>query len=64
MNEERCENCKHKTRLKHNFQVGNGFEETFCCTLFSKEKDGFVVQVELSDMCEMYEKGGADNGNL
>jgi hypothetical protein len=47
--------------LKHNFRVGNGFEEAFCCTLFAKEKDGFVTQVELSYVCEMYEKGGDDN---
>ena len=61
MNDVRCENCKHITMLKHNFRVGNGFEEAFCCTLFAKEKDGFVIQVELSDVCEMYEKGGDDN---
>lgn len=60
MSEERCERCKHATRLKHNFQVGIGFEESFCCTLFAKEKDGFVLQVELNDMCEMYEKGGVE----
>ena len=58
MNEVRCEKCKHKTRLKHNFRAGDGFEENFCCTLFAKGKDGFVIQVESSDVCEMYEKGG------
>ena len=60
MNEARCEKCKHKTRLKHNFRVGSGFEETFCCTLFAKDKDGFVIQVELNDVCERYQKGDVE----
>lgn len=59
MTEKRCENCKYLRKLKHNFKVGSGFEETFCCIVFANEEDGFVVQVELNDdACEMYRKGG------
>ena len=58
MNEKRCENCKYLKRLKHNFTTGKGFEESFCCIIFANEEDGFVLQAELNDMCEMYQKGG------
>lgn len=58
-----CKNCKYMTRLKHNFQVGSGFEETFCCIIFANEKNGFAIQVELNnDACEMYQKGGERDG--
>ena len=60
MNEERCENCKYLRKLKHNFQVGKGFEEAFCCVIFTNEKNGFALQVELNDVCEIYQKGGAE----
>ena len=62
MNEKRCENCKYLRKLKHNFQVGSGFEESFCCVIFANEKNGFAVQVELNDdACEMYKKGNEEN---
>lgn len=59
MYKERCENCKYLRKLKHNFRVGSGFEESFCCIVFANEKNGFAIQVELNnDACEMYKKGG------
>lgn len=58
-----CKNCKYMTSLKHNFTVGKGLEDSFCCTIFAKEKNGFVLQVELNDICEMYKKGNEENGN-
>lgn len=54
--DEICKNCKYITMLKHNFTVGKGFEESFCCTIFANEEDGFVIEVELNDMCEMYQR--------
>lgn len=59
MDEKRCENCKYLRELKHNFRVGSGFEETFCCIVFANENNGFAIQVELNDdACEMYKKEG------
>lgn len=62
MNEKRCENCKYLKRLKHNCRVGSGFEESSCCIVFANEKNGFALQVELNDVCEMYQKGGERDG--
>ena len=59
---ERCENCKSFTRLSHNFVVGVGFQDSFCCTLFAEDEDGFVVEVEKNDMCECF-KRRIEDGN-
>jgi len=50
---ECCVNCKHIRRLKHNFKQGAGFEESFCCVVFVDE-DGYAVEVDKDDMCEMF----------
>ena len=52
--EECCKNCNWFTKLSHNFSVGNGFENSHCCIVFAKEKDGFVVETAENDMCEMF----------
>ena len=57
---ERCENCKSFSRLKHKFAVGVGYQDSFCCTLFAKEKDGFVVETTKIDMCECFQRRAED----
>lgn len=52
--EECCKNCNWFTKLSHNFSVGNGFENSHCCVVFAKEKEGFVVETTENDMCEMF----------
>ena len=51
---ERCENCESFRRLKHNFTVGAGHEDSYCCTLFVEEKDGFILEVSKNDLCECF----------
>ena len=51
---ERCENCEHYIRLKHNFKQGVGHEESHACVIFAKDKDAFIVEVTPNDMCEMF----------
>lgn len=54
---ECCANCKHWKRLKHNFVVGKGFEESHCCVVFV---DDFILETKENGMCEMFTaKGGA-----
>lgn len=54
---ECCANCAYKTRLKRKFVLGKGHEESICCTLFAKEQDGFVLELEDDDgVCEEYRK--------
>ena len=53
MNLESCKNCKHYRRLKHNFKVGDGFEDSNCCVLFSEEAGGWIEEVKPNDCCEM-----------
>ena len=57
---EICKNCKYKSKLKHNFAVGKGFEESFCCIIFVNEKDGFILEVQNNDYCEMFEEMGGE----
>lgn len=62
---EHCEHCKFLRRLKHNFEVGKGYEESFCCVIFAKEKDGFASEVEKGGSCEIFrEKEGASDGEI
>lgn len=52
---EKCENCLYLRRLKHNFTVGKGYEESKCCVALL-EDDGWVQEVKQDDFCEMYER--------
>ena len=52
---EKCENCKHFKKLKHNFTRMYGFELSHCCdVLYSFGDDGWVQEVSPNDMCEMF----------
>lgn len=53
-----CGSCEHIRTLKHNFKQGAGFEESFCCAVFANQKDGFVLEVDKDDMCEMFTERG------
>ena len=58
---ERCENCKWYHRLKHNFQTGEGFEESHACDLLlhmDKNSEGWIQEVEPGGMCEMFTEAG------
>jgi hypothetical protein len=58
--EERCENCEHFHRLKHNFEAGTGFEESNCCDILLHLPDStddikpWVQEVSRLGMCEMF----------
>ena len=50
-----CENCIYCHRLKHNFEVGKGFEESLACdVLLHLDGDGFIVETSKNEMCEMF----------
>ena len=51
---ECCANCKYWKRLKHNFVVGKGFEESHCCVVFVDEDDTFILETKENGMCEMF----------
>ena len=57
---ERCENCQFFMQLKHNFKVGIGYEDAYCCTVFTKVSDGFVVETAPNDMCECFKRKEMD----
>lgn len=54
--EDRCIECKHFFRLKHNFVVGKGFEESHCCLLFVPDEGAFVLEVQKDDICECFQR--------
>lgn len=54
---EQCSNCIYYRRLKHNFELRKGFEDSNCCIVWTKIEDGenaFIVEVDEYDMCEMF----------
>lgn len=53
---ERCTECKHFFRLKHNFVVGEGFEESHCCLLLVPDEGAFVLEVREDDFCECFQR--------
>ena len=68
MTEPRCVDCRFFHKLKHNFEVGKGFEESHCCTIMLEHdfepsvKDiTWVQEVEEDSRCEMFTERGAEN---
>lgn len=54
---ERCNNCIYFHRLKHNFQVPKGFEESHACDVLMHIDDGdegWIQEVTPDGMCEMF----------
>lgn len=47
-----CENCKFFSELEHNFEVEEGFDHSYCCTLFANEN--YVIEVAPNDRCEEF----------
>lgn len=68
--DERCENCKYFHRLKHNFEVGVGFAESYACDvwLHVADKNGeisesaWIQETEPTAMCEMFDRTDASDG--
>lgn len=60
MDNECCAKCKYYHRLKNNFKVGEGFEESHCCDVLlhlpKDESEGWVQEVTPQDRCEMYKE--------
>lgn len=60
MSNECCAKCRYYHRLKHNFKVGVGFEESYCCdVLMHFPEEGtwvWIQEVTPQDRCEMYEE--------
>ena len=58
MDNECCAKCRYYHRLKHNFKVGVGFEESYCCDVLMHLPDThepWIQEVTPNGMCEMYE---------
>ena len=53
-----CIECKHYLKLKHNFEVGKGFEESHCCIallqMVDTTPDCWVQEVNDNGGCEMF----------
>ena len=60
MDNECCAKCKYYHRLKNNFKVGEGFEESHCCDVLlhlpKDESEGWVQEVTPQNRCEMYKE--------
>lgn len=57
-----CVNCKYYHRMKHNFEVNKGFEESHCCDVLMKgEPGGWIQEVAPNDMCEMFTRKETEN---
>lgn len=71
MNKEFCKDCKYIRLLKHNFKVGEGFEESYVCVVWEYahrepknliDCEPFCVEVSETSMCEMFSpKDGTNN---
>ena len=59
MSNECCTNCKHFHRLKYNFKVGEGFQESFACDallhLPDSDSKAWIQEVKPEDRCEFWE---------
>ena len=70
-NNEFCKNCKYIRKLKHNFKVGEGFEESHVCVVWEYvhenyddmvDCESFCLEVAETSMCEMFSpKDGTDS---
>jgi hypothetical protein len=65
MTEPRCADCRFFHKLKHNFEVGKGYEESHCCTIMLEHETPqditWVQEVEEDSRCEMFTDRGAEN---
>lgn len=53
----RCAECVWFSDLRHNFQKGRGFEESFCCIAFVVNfREAYITEVQPDDMCEMFHR--------
>lgn len=54
---EQCSECRFYHRLKHNFELGKGFEESHCCTVWIELEpilDSWVQEITADDICELF----------
>ena len=63
--ESKCENCRYFHMLKHNFEVGKGYEISSCCIALTRVcenpsmYEAFVVEVDKDSECELFEESSA-----
>jgi hypothetical protein len=50
MCEKICKNCVWISKLRHNFEVGIGFIESFCCTNMPE----LIIEVKPTETCEEF----------
>lgn len=59
MDNECCAKCRYMHRLKHNFKVSEGIEESYCCDVLlhlpEDESEVWVQETSPEDICEMFE---------
>jgi hypothetical protein len=73
MIEEKCSNCQYYHNLKHNFKVGQGFEESHCCDVIMYLPDSkahidntkpWITETEPNSICEMFSPKVSDEESL
>lgn len=63
----RCKYCRSFHKLKHNFRMGEGFRESYCCDVLLHLPDKptdcqpWIQEVGEYDICEMFEGKQYDN---
>lgn len=48
----KCGNCFYYRRMKHNFNIGKGYEKSFCCIRYANDIGGFILEIEENSVCE------------
>ena len=50
----KCTRCFYYRRLKNKFELGKGYNTSYCCVRYANEIGGFVLEVDGSDYCENF----------
>ena len=59
MNGECCAKCRYIHGLKHNFERGVGFENSYACDVLlhlDDGEEGWIQETRPEDMCELYDE--------
>lgn len=56
-NDVSCQECRYFHVLKHNFEKGKGYTESYCCDVMlhvDKQDVGWVQEAKPNDRCELF----------
>lgn len=57
-----CKDCRYFHKLKHNFEIGKGYEVSSCCIILTRiaehpdRYDAFVIETQEDSVCEMFKE--------